>query len=41
MLTAFENRGPFSEATIAKIERLKEVYGMDYGREAAHRMEEA
>ncbi len=37
---AFENRGPFSKTTLAKIEQLKEVYGMDYGAEAAHKMEE-
>jgi hypothetical protein len=41
VLNAFENRGPFGESTLRKIEQLKEVYGMDYGIEVAHRMEDA
>jgi hypothetical protein len=37
-LAAFEGRSPFVATTLAKIEQLKEVYGMDYGAEASHRM---
>ena len=35
---AFDGRCAFGEETRAKIAQLKEVYGMDYGPEAAHRM---
>ncbi len=38
VLSAFEGRSPFVESTREKIEQLKEVYGMDYGAEASHRM---
>ncbi len=38
VLTAFDGKGPFVESTLAKIEQLKAVYGMDYGVEASHRM---
>lgn len=37
-LASFEGRSPFVESTLQKIEQLKEVYGMDYGTEASHRM---
>lgn len=38
VLHAFEGKSPFEPATLAKIEQLKEVYGMQYGSEASHRM---
>ena len=41
VLHAFEDKTPFSEETLRRIAQLKEVYGMDYGSEAAHRLEEA
>ena len=37
-LASFEGRSPFVATTLAKIEQLKEVYGMDYGAERSHRM---
>ena len=37
---AFEGKCAFGEPTLAKIAQLKEVYGMDYGAEAAHRLVE-
>ncbi len=37
-LAAFEGRSPFVPLTLAKIEQLKIVYGMDYGAERSHRM---
>ena len=40
VLHAFEGKSAFGPATLAKIEQLKEVYGMDYGAEASHRMVE-
>ena len=40
VLHAFENRPPFSAETLARIAALKEVYGMDYGAEASHRLVE-
>jgi hypothetical protein len=40
VLHAFENRPPFSADTLARIAALKEVYGMDYGTEASHRLVE-
>lgn len=38
VLHAFEGKAPFSRKSLARIEELKRVYGMDYGSEAAHRM---
>lgn len=38
VLAAFENKGPFEAGTLKKIAQLKQVYGMDYGTEASHRM---
>ena len=38
VLHAFEGRSAFEPATIAKIEQLKEVFGMDYGSEASHKL---
>ena len=40
VLHAFENRLPFSSQTLQQIVRLKEVYGMEYGVEASHRLTE-
>lgn len=37
---AFENRPPFSERSLELIAKLKDVYGMDYGADAAHRFRE-
>jgi hypothetical protein len=41
VLHAFAGKAPFSPPTLERIARLKEVYGMDYGVEASHRMREA
>jgi hypothetical protein len=38
VLNAFEGKSPFVEPTRLKIEQLKNIYGMDYGSEASHRM---
>ncbi len=38
VLASFEGNSPFIPSTRKKIEQLKEVYGMDYGAEASHRM---
>ncbi|MEE9579140.1 MAG: hypothetical protein V3W24_06150 [Gemmatimonadota bacterium] len=38
VLASFEGNSPFVPSTIRKIEQLKEVYGMNYGVEASHRM---
>ena len=40
VLHAFENKTPFPESTIEQIERLKLVYGLDYGAEASHKLRE-
>ena len=40
VLHAFEGKAPFGAETRAKIEQLKEVYGLDFGAEASHRMVE-
>ena len=40
VLHAFEGKSPFEPATLEKIEQLKEVYGMEYGSEASHKMVE-
>jgi hypothetical protein len=40
VLHAFESRVPFNEESLRKIAQLKEVYGMDYGVEASHRLTE-
>ncbi|MDY7094808.1 MAG: hypothetical protein SX243_17690 [Acidobacteriota bacterium] len=39
-LHAFEGKAPFSPETLAKIEQLKSVYGLDLDASASHRMEE-
>ncbi len=40
VLHAFEGKAPFSTQTLENIARLKEIYGMDYGVEASHRLRE-
>jgi hypothetical protein len=40
VLHAFENKPPFNPIILQRIEQLKEVYGMDYGVEASHRLAE-
>jgi hypothetical protein len=40
VLHAFAGKAPFSEQTLEQIARLKEVYSMDYGVEASHRLQE-
>jgi hypothetical protein len=40
VLHAFEGRSPFHEESLRKIAQLKEVYGMNYGVEASHRLTE-
>lgn len=39
-LHAFESESPFNEETRRRIAQLKDVYGMDYGAEASHRLVE-
>jgi hypothetical protein len=41
VLHAFESKTPFDEDILRRIAQLKEVYGMDYGAGASHRMTEA
>ncbi len=41
VLHAFESKAPFSEETLQRIAQLKQVYGMDYGASASHRLTEA
>jgi hypothetical protein len=41
VLHAFEGKAPFSDETLAKIARLKEVYGLDLDATASHHLEEA
>jgi hypothetical protein len=41
VLYAFEGKAPFGEESRELIRKLKDVYGMDYGAEAAHRFREA
>jgi hypothetical protein len=38
VLHSFESEPPFGEDTLRRIAQLKEVYGMDYGIEASHRL---
>lgn len=40
VLHVFESRSPFQEESLRKIAQLKEVYGMNYGAEASHRLTE-
>jgi hypothetical protein len=41
VLHTFESKSPFSEETLQRIAQLKQVYGMDYGASASHRLTEA
>lgn len=38
VLHAFEGRSPFGEDSIEQINKLKEIYGMDYDASASHNM---
>ena len=38
VLHAFEGKNPFSEETLARIASLKEIYGLDLGADASHRL---
>jgi len=38
VLHAFEGKAPFSPQTIEVIDRLKGVYGLDFGAEFSHRL---
>jgi hypothetical protein len=40
VLHAFEGRAPFSPETLAQIEALRSVYGLDLRAEHSHRLEE-
>ncbi len=40
VLHAFEGRSPFSSGSLEAVTKLKAVYGMTYGVEAAHRLTE-
>jgi hypothetical protein len=40
VLHAFESKEPFSKETLRRVRQLKQVYGMDYGAEASHRLRE-
>jgi len=40
VLHAFEGKSPFKEETLAKIARLREIYGLDLTAEASHRLVE-
>ncbi len=40
VLHAFEGKSPFHDEAIAKIEALKQIYGMDYDATASHRFVE-
>jgi predicted DNA-binding ribbon-helix-helix protein len=41
VLHAFEDKAPFSAATLRKIKALKGVYGLDLTAEDSHRLHEA
>lgn len=41
VLHSFAGKAPFSQATLAKIEALKRVYGLDLSAEDSHRLREA
>ena len=40
VLHAFVGKAPFSDLTLKQITLLQEIYGMDYGVEASHRLRE-
>jgi len=37
---SISRKTPFSDHTLEQVARLKEIYGMDYGVEASHRLRE-
>lgn len=39
-LHCFEGKAPFSDSTLAKIKKLKSVYGLDLTAEDSHRLHE-
>ena len=41
VLHAFDGKCPFSDQTLAKIESLKKVYGLDLNAEDSHKLQEA
>jgi len=41
VLHSFEGKAPFGSATRAKIEQLREVYGLDLDASSSHRLTEA
>ena len=41
VLHAFEGKGALGSETLAIVDRLKQVYGMDYTSESAHRLVES
>jgi hypothetical protein len=41
VLHAFEGKSPFSDETLAQIDSLKSVYGLDLTAEASHKLTEA
>jgi hypothetical protein len=41
VLHAFEGKVPFGDKTLAKVEQLKSVYGLDLTAEDSHRLTEA
>ena len=41
VLHAFAGKAPFSDLTLKQITLLEEIYGMDYGVEASHRLRES
>ena len=41
VLHAFEGKSPFVEETLAKIEQIKGVYGLDLASSASHNLTEA
>ena len=41
VLHAFEGKPPFGPQSLELIRKLKDVYGMEYGAESAHRFREA
>lgn len=40
-LHSFENKPPFSQDTLEKIEKLKQVYELDWGAEDSHRFKDS
>ncbi len=40
VLHAFEGKAPFSKESLAQIEGLKKIYGLDLGSGASHRLKE-